>query len=899
MATHKRFRPSILLEFFLDSVLLLLFIGQAFVLGCLWIYGYLPLPTGLCNRLIAVHVPEGYDLQIGSFHLRPDGAIDLVDIQARATHIEQPLFTAKLSEINLSWSHFPKLPEIKSFVLSGGTLHVPSIYSPDGHHTPLVKRIAFRAKPHNGSFRADRFAALHDEIRLNGSFDIPTIQHDGPSRSPEESLDLFYKYAAKLWEQKQYIRYFETPTVSFRFFNTDTDAQELTLRVSSRTFNHPEAEATNVQLRSVLLWDAETLSPIKAPTFSALELKVPGYQASASDLIVEITTTNLNSLFKGTWPPVCVAAKEIKFREYSLDAPVLTIDPKVFPEIQFFGATRSLDNGIELSGSLDAHTWEAQVRARGSVDLNKVAPKSVIKHLPKIQYDSSPYCDLNVTFTKGFVLQSADLRAQVETLHVDALKFDYFNARASYRDGIYTVEDLHIRRKRQWFDILFTFDTSTQDYHASLIGSAVPSEYNALLPDWWAPIFEDIDFSKASYSLGNFIINGNTGDPTKIFFYGQAETRGVSYKGLLLDTGNLTVRGGESYTELHDLDATSGQGWAKGDISFSSIPGVEDSYASTRLDLDAKLTLEDAAKLLDGDIAEIIADFSTDGLLLLKLKGAIFDDKHPQFADKTYFNVFAQCPAPIQFDKVPLDHLNFNLYGRPGITSLRKVSFGYADGKGSAQVDIATPDKGTTSLRYQLDLVDADQGQAVRDLPHLDQIEDSMDTAPEKESKPQESEEARVDLQIHGEGPTDDSFKHSGFGYVEIRSQQLGTIQLLGPLSRLLQKTLLNFTTLNLNELHGNFTYTNDVVHFKELRIDGPLTRIDAPGTLNLVDQSIEARVSVSLFGNDGNPDSSLRKIGDFITKPLPNLLQFELTGTIEDQKIRSLYDPRKYIPLL
>jgi hypothetical protein len=56
-------------------------------------------------------------------------------------------------------------------------------------------------------------------------------------------------------------------------------------------------------------------------------------------------------------------------------------------------------------------------------------------------------------------------------------------------------------------------------------------------------------------------------------------------------------------------------------------------------------------------------------------------------------------------------------------------------------------------------------------------------------------------------------------------------------------------------------------------------------------------RVLVSLFGNAGNPASNLRKIGDLITRPIPNLLEFELTGTLKDQKLRSLYDPRNLIP--
>ena len=138
---------------------------------------------------------------------------------------------------------------------------------------------------------------------------------------------------------------------------------------------------------------------------------------------------------------------------------------------------------------------------------------------------------------------------------------------------------------------------------------------------------------------------------------------------------------------------------------------------------------------------------------------------------------------------------------------------------------------------------------------------------------------------------------HDGFGRFEIRNDKLGAIQLLGPLSTILQNTELSFTSFNLNSMHGNFYYKNDLVTFDPLLIDGDRAQINSPGTLCLDDQALNMNVMIKLFGNAGKPNSKLSKIGDLITKPIPNLLQFELTGTLKDQKLRSLYDPRNLIP--
>ncbi|TVP80326.1 MAG: hypothetical protein EA353_04180 [Puniceicoccaceae bacterium] len=184
-------------------------------------------------------------------------------------------------------------------------------------------------------------------------------------------------------------------------------------------------------------------------------------------------------------------------------------------------------------------------------------------------------------------------------------------------------------------------------------------------------------------------------------------------------------------------------------------------------------------------------------------------------------------------------------------------------------------------------------------LPQLKDLKESLQAQPDPISQMDTANEraARMDLRIHGQGPTDELWTHTGYGHFEIRNDRLGTIQLLGPLSRLLQNTLLNFTSFSLNTMSGYFRYEGDQVYFDPLRIDGQRTHIQAPGRLGLQDQSLDARVSVSLLGNVGNPESRIRRIGSFISRPIPNLLEFELTGTLQDQSLRSLYDLRNLIP--
>ena len=893
MALRKRLRLHILLELFFDATLLLLFIAQAFIGGCLLIYGYLPLPAEWGNQLIAKKLPSGLVLNVDDFRVRLGGYIELVGLELRSSDIQQPLLNADSAEIEFTWA-VTSLPETKSLVLSGGTLFIPSVYSPDGHHSPILERAAFRIIPQKGNLNVDRFAALHDSIRLRGAFNIPLRKESPSPLDINQQIHNFYTQAAKLMQQKERISYFTTPTIAFQVTPFDAQTQQIDLHISSRSVQHPEVIAEKVQLRGRILLQGGQIEPVNAPRLTAQRLKIPRYEMMAEGLSAEVNPDQLDALLAGEWPQLKLAAQYIEFKEFELDAPILRIDSRSYPVLSFRGATRSLNGAINLNGQINAYSWNGRVRARGSVDIVKLASETVREQLPKITFHSAPYYDLNLNFNPGFALQRAEIKAHVNTLQVDGLKFDHINAHASFQDGLYSIEDLYLRRQKQWLDLQFSLETESNDYRLALMGSAVPYDYNSLLPNWWGEIFKDFDFGQTTYSHGDFIIYGNTKSLTSDLYYGRAEGRKVSYRDVAVDSAELIVRGRGRYCELHELDAYTGKGWARGNIAFASKDDEIKGPASIRLDMEAKLALEDAAKLFNDSIAGIIEDFSTNDLPLIQLEGAIFNNKYPEYAGKSYFDLSAQCSQSLSFSDVPLDHLSFDLYGRSGVTHLRNVKIGYADGQATASIDVFTPANEPNSLRYTLALTDADQNQALYDLPQLDQLEGSLEPTGSTHTIQPGREAARVDINVHGEGPSQDPFQHTGYGQIEIRNDQLGSIQLLGPLSKILQNTLMSFTTFNLNKMRGSFTYQNEDVQFDPLRIDGPRTQINTSGTLDLKDQSLHMRLAVSLFGN---ADSNIRKISDLITKPVPNLLRFELTGTLKEQKIRSLYDPRNLIP--
>ena len=203
-------------------------------------------------------------------------------------------------------------------------------------------------------------------------------------------------------------------------------------------------------------------------------------------------------------------------------------------------------------------------------------------------------------------------------------------------------------------------------------------------------IFKDFDFSEVEGNRGDFIIYGNVKSAVSDLYYGHAFVERVRFMDVMVDHATAIVRGRGLYSEVTDIDARSNGGWAKGHITFSSFEDEIRAPAVIRMKFDAQLRLEDSTKLFGEGITKIIKDFETTRLPLTNLEGALFNKAYPQFQGLTFFDLTAQSNGPIKFKNVPLDYLNFSLYGRSEVTSLRDLTFGFADGNGIGEIDIFT-----------------------------------------------------------------------------------------------------------------------------------------------------------------------------------------------------------------
>lgn len=891
MSRKWRARLAVVVELFFDGVMLLCFIAQAFVVGCLLTYGHIPLPSKWSSQSITDQLPEGMSVVAESYALAFDGTLRLQNLQVRLDGLQQPIFDAEYAhlEFDTKWDRTAPI-KFKECTLTSGVLTLPAVYSPSGNDSPILDRISLRLTPTTTGFSVDSFTALHEDIRLRGSADWTPKKRTRMPVNIREQVDSFFKHVAAATKEKELINGLKKPTLFFQIDATSDDVTQLRGRISSPSYDLPNVRGNNLALTATFFLTEQTVRSSNI-LLEAGSIEIPAFNTRATKLSAKVERDDWEALLKGRWPEMEVAAGKITVDKIDLDAPQIRLRPKNFPEIDFDGTTSGLTGAIQFSGSINASTRAANINAEGSLDLLSIAPDTVAKQLPQITIRESPHYIVEATFDEGFLLKNAEIRARVDQLGVKDLNFDHIRFRGSYQNGVYAIHRLYVRRGWQWLKLGFSFDNNIKDYALTMEGSAKPDDYNSILPGWWAGIFKEIDFENAAGSLGNFVIYGNAANKSADFFFGHVKAKNLSYKGVLIDKGDLFVRGRGPYAEIYKLNARKGDGYAYGSIRFASrIDEVKDPM-SIRLDLDTMLPLSVAEKLFDEDIANILSEFETDAMPQVQLKGTVFNASYPEFKRFSHISLTVNCPSPISYKGIPMDYLGFDLFGIASTTYLRHLKFGYAGGDGMAEVDITTSGEAAPEARFRATLRDANQYQAISQLNALS----NNAASPEIVTS---SEKGRLDLEIQAQGPVNNLLQMDGFGNFHIKNEELYAIQLLGPLSKLVQNTRIGFTSFQLNEMEADFSIRDRNINFSKFDISGPRTRVEAPGSMSLDNFALDMRVSVYLFGNAGNPESNLSKIRNIINKPIPNLLVFDLTGTPENQKWQSRYDPRKLLPI-
>ncbi len=906
MATKKRSKLLILLELLLDTFLLLIFIPKAFIVGCLLTYGYIPIPSSWLNEQLAKVDLSGFRIQAERYDLYLNGRLDIHDIQIFAAENDESIFESENAYLHyqLFGTDKPSL-NVSEFILTSGTLYLPAVYAPNGERSPLLESIAFDLNITENQLQLESFCANLDDIRLRGAARSPlniitASSGDMPPIGEENIwLETTYKLISNALAKRSKYHFFKSPTLVFDLNVIDHSKIELQTEVVCPQFEHEQASATEVVVELSTTIEEGNIEFSKPTLIRARSLKTHHYNLSTGPISARVTKDDWLQIMNGSWPEVEISAESLQVEGIQMDSPYLKLWHQENEGLGFLGSTAGMLGGVEFNGVFNLNERSGWLDAGGSLSIYKLLPDELKNKLPSMNFSSAPYYNLSLTLHPEMKLNLLEFDCLINDLQIEQIDFDQVRARGTYDGNDFTISQLSIQRPKQWLEASIRYRKASGAFDSILKGVVNPKDYNPLLPRWWANIFEDFDFNHPEREVdADFIIRANIEQGRVNDYYGSVLLSNVAYCNVLIDDGHVIVRGTPRYIEVHIIDAKGVDGSFEGAIGFSVLPDDCPGPTAIHFDLATQLD-EDALEKLMGDVLydRTIGDFDFFVTPSAQLRGVYFaEDYYPELKGKSHYIFNAISNGPLTYYETPLDFLNFSGYADSKITQLREVSFGYASGHGTAAADITGRDNESHIVCVQLNLQDADEQRAIMNLPALDSIEESLKDKNDETLSPGLREDGRIFANIHALGPMDDLYSIIGYGSLTIQDKDLGSIQLLGPLSKILQGTSLGFTSFSLDRLESEFELSNREAKFSRIEINGQRTRIEAAGTMQLEDQALDMHVTVRLFGNiggSGNPIKQLSKI----VNPLAFLLKFHITGTLENQKFRSVYDPRKLLP--
>ena len=115
---------------------------------------------------------------------------------------------------------------------------------------------------------------------------------------------------------------------------------------------------------------------------------------------------------------------------------------------------------------------------------------------------------------------------------------------------------------------------------------------------------------------------------------------------------------------------------------------------------------------------------------------------------------------------------------------------------------------------------------------------------------------------------------------------------MLGPFSKALDDLNISIGVFSLNHLESNFLIQKEWINVGNLEIDGEQSHVFGQGRILIPDQSINFKMEVDLLKNRNLSFSKLGSLGK-ILNPVTKIFNFSVTGTLQDQKWRSVLDPR------
>ncbi len=839
----------------------------------------------------------GLHAKFGKFTFDPTGQLLVRDARLSLLSSDATVMRAKSISMRVDpialWLNEIDPSEIR---FAGVDLMIPAIISPSGAAEPIVAGLDARVR----RGESPRLFEIENLTAQVGPFPVSAFGHvlipEPQNAAPTVPLDQLLRSFSQNYLQQ--CRQFgdvlsQLPPIrgaklDIHFTPHPTLGAEATVnaRAAQVSVNLPVEDGEVVQVLDISL--IGELSPGGEKRAETLALQIGKIEwpdrVSAYDLRLDLATEWDPAILSVTPTALTLASRRVSAQGINFDSARIQASLVGIPVIQSQGTVRVGGGEWSFATDVDATNGAGRVSLAGEVGeqtLLLAADKTGFDVPSILSWSQRPSLAADLMLGPGGKPLSAAADLSTGPVVARWVPLDATSAHVTWENDQLRADQIHLRRGSSRAFGSYEMNTADTRFRFLLNGQLVPSDINGWFRDWWPRLFAMFDF-QAAPPRANVEVSGRWKAKLETQIFISADANDVAVKDIPMQRmrTRLFVRPG--WVDVLNFISEREPGTVQG--RFARQWHLPDSRRWTRLEIHAggRSDLAPVPNLLRENGEALIEPFTFTGPLELQLDGAISREEWGQPTTRD-FSFSGHADEAWRYKNFPLRGVTFEGRQKNDEISIDNFTTGFGEGELKGKI-LLTGSGESKNIGFDVNLEDASLGRTIQDV-----VEWTAARKGERAAAPTDFQKqmaaGKLTLGLSAEGPADDPFDLQGTGSAAVSHPGLANINLLGPLSALLERTLLNFSTLQLSHANANFTLSGPQVTFPELKISGDRGALDANGTYSLDTKELSFTSRVRPFeGGEG--------LLDAVFTPFSSVLEVKLDGQLSNPKWTFVYGP-------
>lgn len=875
----------------------------------------LSVPDFVLQRVEQRLAASGLGVTFGGASFDPQGHLLLRRVELGSRTFAEPLLLAEdLYLVFDPWSLPLGRLELERIEIVDARLQVPAMLSPSGRAEPLLAGLNARIEilP-DRRLRITQLSTRLGSIPITARGELyrPAIDRDEPDRPSLLALGLkhYPTFARDIAAALAALPALEAPWLDLELTADPARLARVSARFSADAIDGPAALLPRlnqaVRLTAVRLNTAAVLrAPIVEPIhFSGrIDQVDAGARGSARDLRFTGSAplparggTASNARPDGAWT-LRLTAAELSAEGLTATTTDLAARLDRPDHLALELTTRLAGEAWTLSASGDPATragefsfggtlpyalvsWAAQRRGR---DLGAL-----------LQFDIPPTVEAHVTLGPGARPIEASGRLGTEAVVARGVPLDATGARFAWRPGHLRFDDILLATGASRATGSYEMDTESLDFRFLLAGRLEPAAIDGWFRDWWSNFWTNFVFRPGQPPDASVDIAGRWKRPWETRVYVEADGRHATLRGTAFDRIRTRLFVRPEFVDVLEFIGDRPEGTVRGGFQRSwELAGGGTRW--TTFDFTGRMDIDALAGIFPDIGPSIVAPFRLANVPHLHLRGRVAGPADDRDLPRLDITVDGEVDGLWLLYDFPLNGLVFSAHKLNDTLTVNDLLVGFAGGRASGDLELSGPAE-ATRLAFTLALSEARLGDAINTLEAWAARRRNL-PPPTISRFQQRIAAGRLDLALSAEGPVDNAYAFNGGGNASVTGADFGEINLFGILSTLMRRTLLNFSTLELDTARANFDLAGNRLLFSDLTLTGPQAAIEAVGSYRLDQKELAMTAKVLPFNSSRG---LLGSAMDTFLTPISNVLEVKLTGTLGDPSWAFSYGPTSFFRAL